>query len=1010
MLLGQKDIKVISTEWFDIIYSRESERSAMHLAGHADSIYDELFSLYESETRIRMPVTLLSASDSFNAFFSNGYFNHIVLLDTTPPEDFSFFGDNILNVFRHELTHAVSINMSSKGWRAVQNILGDVINLSAFSGSGFLSEGASVSFESAGGEGRLNDPFYMHLIRQAKIQGEFPPYQDVSGKRDIFPAGEYYYYGGPFAEYLQKTYGMQRYADWWYACVSAVSRHSGRNKDERGFAGLHTYAGYFKKVYGISMQEAWDDFYKSIQVPQVSPSPLDDGACDFFDFISGERKKSFSLKNRKGALYENIAPYRTGFAYTDGKTDGVWLVRVDADGKPSRPKKLFSKSNVNKISLSADGRLMAVTYYRTDGPAPQSAVAVYDMRNRSWKKLDGRHIREAAVIQADSGYYLAAVSSLSQQQSLVVYRIETEPSNGAIKNFTEICGTPFPWGDTAMSLCDSGSGSLALIYKQGMRWSVREYSLDRAEGEMPAYREFLPPDGNMRIRNLAPVLAEDGGTRLLSFSWGIKETLPRFGMMDLQSGFFHLDSADISGGVYFPALIRGNIFYSGYFARDYKLLVRPLAGEIARAYEESARGPAHDEADTAWQAHTEEPEDDDHSAREPDYPGARPYKRIYNRRGVFLPVASGMIPLSQYDRNLQETSMISFPGASYLTHNPWNGDFLGVAAGYDPLSLTGGIAVQFSGGTYTSGFGTNLFSYTVMPQILLDDKGFKQATGKVSLTQQLGAGHHSRVYFTEQGTIFAGRQQTEKDAMGLQEFYGKMLGASEESPAQTLSMLPGIFGCTASRDAANYLTASGGAQVAFSTVHRTGSGVWEKSGITASLQYALMYSAEFGAMEDGYFAHIITPQVSLRVPRLIPVDCTDGRTYNMPLAVTASWTPSLSTLCSFSSEVMLYGVEIQHALRRLPWYFNRFIITAEYSGQIKRQASSARILGIAENISNLGAESYRDLLALNFLLTSSVNTGNFQAFSLGLSLGYSLHRDPDAETPLSLSLISSTRL
>ena len=253
LLTGQKNVRCIQTEWFDIIFGEDSERSAAHLALYADSIYDEICAAYEMSPKFRMPVTLLPNSDEFNAFFSNGFYNHIVLIDTTPGEDFVEFSDNLLGTFRHELTHAVSYNTTNKAFRAVQNIFADAVNFSIFSGSGFMAESASVSFESGDGratasdgsgtveyvgEGRLNDWFYLHLIRQAKLQGTFPPYQDVTGHRDIFPAGEYYYYGGPFAGFLQKTYGMQKYADWWYACNSIMLRHQGSEGDREQFGNL----------------------------------------------------------------------------------------------------------------------------------------------------------------------------------------------------------------------------------------------------------------------------------------------------------------------------------------------------------------------------------------------------------------------------------------------------------------------------------------------------------------------------------------------------------------------------------------------------------------------------------------------------------------------------------------------------------------------------------------------------------------------------------------------------
>ena len=79
MMTGEKDIKVVSTQWFDIIYAPSSEHTAALLYENADNIYKEIADMYGRKIIYRMPVVITSNVEQFNAYFSNGLYNHIVL-------------------------------------------------------------------------------------------------------------------------------------------------------------------------------------------------------------------------------------------------------------------------------------------------------------------------------------------------------------------------------------------------------------------------------------------------------------------------------------------------------------------------------------------------------------------------------------------------------------------------------------------------------------------------------------------------------------------------------------------------------------------------------------------------------------------------------------------------------------------------------------------------------------------------------------------------------------------
>ena len=164
-----------------------SEKSAEVLYENADGIFTELSNLFGLLHTFRLPVVISPAQDEFNAYYSSAPFSHIVMYDTVPPESFAVFSETLLSTFRHELIHAVTYNLHNNFWTKVKKIGGDTYNPALLTITSGWAEGASVSVESSGGEGRLNSEYHKQLVRQAKIEGKFPRFSEVQGARDVYP-------------------------------------------------------------------------------------------------------------------------------------------------------------------------------------------------------------------------------------------------------------------------------------------------------------------------------------------------------------------------------------------------------------------------------------------------------------------------------------------------------------------------------------------------------------------------------------------------------------------------------------------------------------------------------------------------------------------------------------------------------------------------------------------------------------------------------------------------------
>ena len=176
IMSGQKKIRINKTEYFDIIFSENSGRTAKILYENADLVYEELAEKFSLKNKFRLPVVISSAQDEFNAYFSSAPFNHIVIFDTVCSTSLAVFSEETLSTFRHELIHAITYNLRNDFWFNFDKISGDVYNPALLTITQAWAEGATVSIESEKNEGRLNSEYALQILKQAKIEGKFPKY------------------------------------------------------------------------------------------------------------------------------------------------------------------------------------------------------------------------------------------------------------------------------------------------------------------------------------------------------------------------------------------------------------------------------------------------------------------------------------------------------------------------------------------------------------------------------------------------------------------------------------------------------------------------------------------------------------------------------------------------------------------------------------------------------------------------------------------------------------------
>lgn len=696
VLSGEEDIRIVQTQWFDIIYPKSCEQTATILFDNADSLYEEICQEYGVKPEIRMPVVVTPALENFNAYWTDGPYNHIVVYDTAMIDDLSVFSETLLSTFKHELTHSVTYNLRTDFIKQVDKIFGDSISFSFWITSRGMGEGAAVAMESKDGEGRLNDEFAMHQVKQAKIQNVFPNYLDIQTVTDVYPGGVCYYFNGAFAKWLQNKYGMEKYAALWYRCVNLKS---------------FTITKVFETVYEESLDVLWNLFIKDFSVPDIPADPVDAGfAKDLF----GEKT------NESGRIYTSLTNSSAGFAYLDDSTDSAYYMSWNdfETNLDAKPKKLFTLANVQSIKLSDDGRFMVVNYLSSYNSNYKKQIKIYDLKNACFYTLNETGVEDGCIFNKDESYYFACQSFHSQNYGIKFFQIDFDEKNGKIKNLKSLWQKEFNYEQVPSFFAPAGNGEFAYIFKNKLKYTI---CFCNEKGNIT--KEIESPKESSAIKYLAPVYNKNG-ERELSFSWAKKDSLPRLGVLNITKSEYELDEQDISGGVFFPVVNKSEenktVVYIAKMFRHNKLFYCADL-DYRRSKKEKSRVAVSSQSDSDKVLFTQ-------ALDSKKYAGS--FK--YYKKGLLIPFAD----LQSLSYNSKGGLNYAAPfGITYLTANPWDSNRIILSAGYGFETQSALVSLAYSGLTETG-----IFDYELSGTTEFDAAGFKQIYGSASFSSSLPVG------------------------------------------------------------------------------------------------------------------------------------------------------------------------------------------------------------------------------------------------------------------------------
>ncbi len=938
---GEKNIRVVQTQWFDIIYSEGSKESAALLAENADRIYREIADMYGREVQARMPVVLCPKREVFNAYFSAGFYNHIVLYDTASSKEMQVFSDDLLSTFRHELTHAYTYNMKNKFWTGFDKAFGEAVNPAGLFITSGWAEGATLTSESANGEGRLNDEYSKHIVKQAKIEGCFPEYDDVQGASDKYPFGAFYNFNGAFNEWLQKKYGMEKYAQFWYKCVN--------------FQTISTRLA-FKKIYGIKLQDAWHNFEDDLQVPDLPPNPMHSSAFEICDIFSGSRKK-YSPKNNGGAIFSSIAQSENSVAWLEEKSCAIFIASKEELRKENpKPKKLFCVDGAQKISLSRDGRFLVVFYENQQSASYTCQVKIYDLQEKKWIRLKGSGMADGAIVQHGNNYYFVCQKYYSQAKKIAIkaWLCENEPLSQIESESDSDIEIPLAINVSASEFCDIGNGQFAFVQKIGLE---RKIFIANIFGEI-LFEQKMPQE-KFAIRNLS----FDFIANKIYFSYAIPNSMPRLGEFDIASKKFTCDKNDISGGIFFPTSIGENeIIYIGKFYRQNRLFKlkacdkNSVLSQVAIEKEEIlSQIPAESLSQVSIERIDEKEILSQESQVQDSLNGissksleilenSQKYNPLkYLKKGLLLPISIvNSYSLDPRFENYGQTQALPI-GITYMTNNPWNSNTFTLSAGYSVYTNSFGFSFIASGGTDSS-----LFKWSVQSQTEFDFAAWKQSLAIGKISSLFPFWKNSAIVISDEARIFVGRGNnvyyefdSENDAIYIYS------GNYETFPTQTNQQ--------------NIFHAENQASLYYSSIHKSGEGLYESAGLAigAKFSFAGMFDLEGYDLYNTYFLNV-SPFAKIAIPKLIPISCKDFFVYNLPLTLDFAIFKKSDCFFSASCDMIIFAIDIQKAIPFLSAIFvNRFYFSAGYSISLLCEPMS---LGIAK-IGTLAKDAFAGKLA-----------------------------------------------
>lgn len=515
----------VKTQYFTILFPEPSKKSAYYLASFADAVYEEVAQKLGTKPELTIPVLITPDSESINGFFSSSPIVKIVLYETSISNNTQLsFNNQLYKLFYHELTHFVSLTALNPFIRSLSRLLGGwVFAINQLQIPYNFIEGITVSFESHDGIGRAEDPLPGGQIRQDILESNFKTFVQSMGAWDKYPNHAlYYWYGGYFSLYLQKTYGFEPYTKLWKYFSNLINFVP---LDDIGLI-----KGKFKSIYGITLEEAWNNFkeYMSIKTPVYM----------------------HTKKLTQEAYYTTIAAHDSAIiAYDAYKQE---LQELSAEAYKLRPI-IAHEHTIERISIHKNGAILLSTYKGYTN-FPKQVLELYSkdkITQLPWQKMSD------AVWAGDN---ILAIETENYARNLVLL--------AGKEKITLLKGTEniIYWNPVSN---DDGSVFYVLVSESGKSTILRLCMEGTALKSVQ--KLMLPPE----ITWLRYLSYSNGS---LYAGWDTNTLYKLIAINDSsagQSAAVQYETVPMSGGVHYPIQTTKGLYYLGFFSQGRAICMFP---------------------------------------------------------------------------------------------------------------------------------------------------------------------------------------------------------------------------------------------------------------------------------------------------------------------------------------------------------------------------------------------------------------------------------------------------
>lgn len=406
-----RKVYVISTDFFEILFSEKSIHTAQLLAQNADNLYRQAQSNIQVENNRKISVIISPDSQEFSINYTPHPYHRIVVYEAVPEYEDSFSEQNLLTTFYNELIHQVFQSVKSPLVAQISKILkSDKIQpvylenmpFSFLEGIQFVEEkNLSEDFHI----NNFKDTFFLQIMSQAKLENKFPPFLQASGVMDIYPGKLIAQAcGSGFCAYIQQRWGLEKFYEFCKNC---------------GSFNLYSTEGVFYNTYQVPLNEIWNDFMDSIPLP-----------ADLNNINQLEEKSIEILPQENKGLYEHLLYSPYGIIWYDKirheisiyKPENNYLTQENS-GLAGR-KLLFLADDVNRLSLSSDGRFLVLSFYKKGfrENLAKNQTKIFDLKTQLFTG-DNFNLRDSCLVKLEDGSY--AIAGIYDNNSFASLQIQT---------------------------------------------------------------------------------------------------------------------------------------------------------------------------------------------------------------------------------------------------------------------------------------------------------------------------------------------------------------------------------------------------------------------------------------------------------------------------------------------------------------------------------------------------------------------------------------------------------